>query len=68
MKVKPFKRYEYKIFKFQGGSLYSDEMVAALNKIGVQGWRLVKGPSESIVQTLSSPSLWYTGLFVREKP
>jgi len=64
MKAKPFKRYEYKIFKFQGGSLYSDEMVAALNKIGVQGWRLVKGPSEYS----GSLGLWFVGLFVREKP
>ena len=63
MKAKPFKRYEYKIFKFQGGSLYSDEMVTALNKIGVQGWKLVKGPSEAS----GSLGLWFVGLFVREK-
>jgi hypothetical protein len=63
-KAKPFKRYEYKLFEFQGGSLYSETMVAALNKIGVQGWKLVKGPSETGRLT----GEWYTGLFMREKP
>lgn len=47
----------------QAGCLYSEEMVKALNKIGVQGWKLVKGPDE----TGNLTGEWYVGLFVREK-
>jgi hypothetical protein len=71
VKIKPFKRYEYKLFEFQAGCLYSEEMVKALNKIGVQGWKLVKGPDETgnltPDETGKLTGEWYVGLFVREK-
>ena len=60
MKTKPFKHYEYRVFEIQG-SLYSSPMVTALNKLGVQGWKLVKGPDET------DRVNWRIGLFVREK-
>lgn len=66
MAKKPFTRYEYKLFEFQGGCMYSEEMVQALNKIGVQGWKLVRGPSASSMVTMQGGP-WYVAIFVREK-
>ena len=56
-------RYVYKNFDFQGGAAYdSKDTIAALNKLGSEGWLLV-GPLGVSGQM---PGSWWHGLFVQE--